>query len=496
MNEIGKLKQVAYLNADNVERYRRIMHFCFQQNQHLNSLLYKSDILEGVRKEGLDDYTSEQLELDLSALVEWGNLSAHQEMSVPKTIEEFKNKFFRYQVTNIGIAVEKLINFLPSEDKNTGDLDAHMFERFLEALKKVNSTSGQQLLDSWDDLLVRFNTISDNATGYITYLTSSKMEELMKTTEFLPYKTKFVQYLREFIRKMQQTITIIREALNNVSDDKINEIISLQVARESKRLNFEVQNETELKNQVLETFSSIRQWFVDQDRRPSEYTNLIEQTNEAISKITSIIQTITESNQQHRSRSKDYQKIAQWFQNLDEDVQTESETFDTANKLSSILFGFNNTRHVQTTAMEIPNQLDDLWSLSVPAADLTSKSRKNRARSASKPFKLESEKQKAIQERYMAQIKHNQDMWSKYMINNQLDLSKQDKLPQEMRHDLIRYLSRSLMVNSHQVRTKMGWILMIQVKTNESVTIDFGDGILTMPNAVYKLVGGNTLEKR
>ncbi|WP_157023254.1 DUF2397 family protein [Companilactobacillus ginsenosidimutans] len=41
MSDYDKLKQVAYLNADNVERYRRIMHFFYTENQRMNNLLYK-----------------------------------------------------------------------------------------------------------------------------------------------------------------------------------------------------------------------------------------------------------------------------------------------------------------------------------------------------------------------------------------------------------------------------------------------------------------------
>jgi len=491
MDEFGKLKQVAYLNADNVDRYRRIMYFCYQQNQRMNNLLYKADILEGVRKSGLPKYSEDQLDLDLATLSDWGNLTARQEMSQPRTIEEFKSKFFRYQISSVGIAIEELVHSLPNENENSNELDAHMFERLLETVQSIKISSDQELLDSWDDLLTRFDKVRKNATGYISYLTSNKIEDLMKTTAFLAYKLKFVQYLREFIRKMQQTSSTIQTALKSVDADKISEIAQLQIELESKKPTFNPKNSIEINDQIQDIWMSICNWFIDQESRPSEYTNLIGQTNEAIARVTGIIQTITESNQQHRSRSKDYQQIANWFQKLVDNTENEISKMNDANKISSLLFGFDNTLHIQTESMEIANQLDDLWEIDVPISELNSKSRKGRARTASKPFKLDPEKQALIQKQYQEKQQHDKDMWNTYLVNNILDLSKHTNLPQELRHDLIRYFSRSMIVQSHQIRTKMGWIFEISVDLNTMVKLEFDDGELIMPNVIYKVLKGN-----
>jgi len=488
MNEYEKLKQIAYLNADNVDRYRRIMHFCYQQNQRMNNLLYKADILEGVRQTGLLGYDADQLDLDLASLTEWGNLTARQEMSQPRTIEEFKNKFFRYQISTVGIAIEELVNSLPNEDENDNDLDAHMFERLLETLQKLETSDGKIILDVWDDLLTRFDKVRKNATGYVLYLTSSKIEDLMQTTAFLAYKVKFVQYLRAFIRKMQQTSASIQNALKKSDMTKIEGIVQLKIKIEAKKPTFNLKDSVEIRTQVNATWQSICHWFIDQENRPSEYTNLIEQTNEAISRVTGIIQTITESNQQHRSRSKDYLQIAEWFQRIVDNTDNENLKVSETSKLASLLFGFENTKHIQTENMEVSNQLDDLWDIEVPLMLLNSKSRKNRVRTVSKPFKLEPEKQAMIKQQYQEQLQQNRDIWNKYLQNDVMELSEYKVLPQELRHDLIRYFSRSMMVQSHQVRTKMGWIFEISVDFNTIITIDFSDGKLTMPNAIYKVI--------
>lgn len=441
------------------------------------------------------DYTADQLDNDLNLLTEWGNLQAQQEMTHPKTIEEYRNKHFRYQITTVGIAIEEFIQSLPSEDENSGDLDSHLFERLLEVLNKLNSFDNQKLLDGWEDLHDRFDKIRRNATGYVAYLTSSKVEDLMQTTEFLVYKLKFIEYLREFIRKMQQTSVAIETALNGVSEDTIQKIIKLQTEHDEKKPTFTKQSSQETAGRITETWKHIRDWFIDQEGRDSEYTNLIAQTNEAMSRVTSIIQTITESNQQHRSRSKDYLQIASWYQSIVDSASDEEAKLSDANKLSSLLFSFGKTRHVQAAAMNVTNQLDELWKMEVPKAELTSKSRKNRARVVNKPFVKDPEKQAQVRLAYQKKQQETRAMWNKYLEGGSLQLSNIHELPIEMRHDLIRYFSSAMVASDHRVATKLGWVFEVKIDRKRLVTVQFSDGYLTMPDTEFKIVGGQEIEK-
>ncbi|CAJ1200249.1 TIGR02677 family protein [Companilactobacillus nantensis] len=490
MSDFEKVRQFTYLNADNVDRYRRIMRFFYLQNQRMNNLLYKEDILKGVHMSGLSEYTTNQLDNDLSGLVEWGNLQVQQEMSQPKTIEEYRNKHFRYQITTVGIEIEEFIQALPEEDDNTSDLDSHMFKRFLESLKIINSLSNQDLLDGWDDLQTRFDKIRKNATGYIAYLTSSRVEDLMQTTEFLVYKLKFVKYLREFIRSMQQTSIKISLALNSVSQDTITNIVKLQEIHESNKLSLGQQNIEGVEKRVRDTWKFMCYWFMDTDSRESEYTNLISQTNEAMSRVTNIIQAITESNLQYHSRSKDYLKIAEWFQVLVDSDESEEKSFFKANKLSATLFGASKTRHIQSCNMDVTSQLDDIWKMTVPTTSLTSKSRKNRPRVANKSFIINSERQEVVRKRKLEERNKNQQLWNSYLKNGELVLSDNNHLPKQIRRELIRYFSIAIMTTNHRVSTQLGWIFEIEINPEKKVTIEFDDGYLTLPDAKFKIVEG------
>ena len=70
--------------------------------------------MEDVYEELTDDsyfseYTIEQCQQDLSVLVSWGNLATIQDTRKVTTIEEFKNKKFRYQLTETAVEIERMV---------------------------------------------------------------------------------------------------------------------------------------------------------------------------------------------------------------------------------------------------------------------------------------------------------------------------------------------------------------------------------------------------
>lgn len=484
-----QVKQASYLTADNAGRYRRIMHYCYEQNQRMNNLLYRQDILAGVRAQGLPGYTDEQLDVDLNSLVAWGNLTARQEMSQPRTIEEFKNKFFRYQITAAGVALEELIEHLPQDEAVNGELDAHLFSRLLATLQELAGADGQHLTDTWDDLLARFDRIRKGATAYVGYLTSSKVESLMQTTAFLAYKAQFIRYLRDFIQQMQQTILRIQSAIDAVPATQLDDVATSKAAQLAARgQRGDVQSDAS--GTVCATWDTIRRWFVDQDGRTSEYHNLMEQTTAALNRVTRVIQTLTESMQQHRSRSQDYRQIAGWFQDIADSSDTADQQRRATNQLASLMFGFEHPQHLQMTAMEIPHTTDDLWQLALPVTTVESKSRKYRSRDGSQPFTRRPEERQRLAAAYRERLQTHRDLWRQYLVDGSLHLADHPTMPRDLRRDLLRYLSRALMVTSNTVRTDLGWTFKVDVDRTREVRVTFDDGTLTMPDVTYSIVGG------
>ena len=97
---IRPLTEAKYLNADNVSRYRCIMRIFFEHYEKLKYWLYQEEVYEEMIQDPFfADYRMEQCQQDLMMLTEWKNLNTIQDTKKVASIEEFKNKKYRYQVS-------------------------------------------------------------------------------------------------------------------------------------------------------------------------------------------------------------------------------------------------------------------------------------------------------------------------------------------------------------------------------------------------------------
>ncbi|WP_225047656.1 TIGR02677 family protein [Lacticaseibacillus kribbianus] len=445
MADYERVRAVAYLDVENSSRYRRIMHFCYTQNLSVRAALYRDELLEGVRAQGLTDYTDEQLEADLNYLVANGNLTRRQEMNQARSIEEFKNKHFRYQITAASIAIEHLMAHLPQEDAESGDLNAHLFERLLKLLTPLATLHEVDLADQWQQVMGLFEELQQGAALYVNYLTSVQMDQMLQTREFLGYKAEFVHYLQVFIRKMQQSAAEIQETIRSLPSSMLEEVAAELLRQKTTQPSFEAADEADLAASVHNQWQALHRWFFDTGSRPSEYHNLIQQTTSALDRITRVIQSLTANLQQQRSRAKDYRQLVQWFLEIAEGPDVEAEKLQAANQLAAAFLSFDKTLHIQAPKADAQGTMTDLWTLKLSPTQLTSKSRANRRRVAVKPFKRDRAASAAVAKQYREEQAAYKALWIRYLDDGKLRLSDHASLPRAMRRDLLRYISQALM---------------------------------------------------
>lgn len=107
---IKPVMEVKYLNADNADRYRCIMRIFFENYEKLKYRLYQEDVYEEMLKDSFfADYRPEQCLQDLTMLTEWGNLNPIQDTRKVASIAEFKNRKYRYQMSEYSVEIERLI---------------------------------------------------------------------------------------------------------------------------------------------------------------------------------------------------------------------------------------------------------------------------------------------------------------------------------------------------------------------------------------------------
>ncbi len=163
--DLRRIPETAYLNAENAARYRAILHFCYRRHEHMQTFVYPEEIFRELAQTSFfAAYTEEQLAQDLAQLEAWGNLTAQQEVARADNIAEFKRKRFRYQCTPYTVEIERMVERLRGlGDSFGGSLETTQFDRLLSHLSSLlleaGAQSDAQLLQTWEDLLHYFRTL-------------------------------------------------------------------------------------------------------------------------------------------------------------------------------------------------------------------------------------------------------------------------------------------------------------------------------------------------
>ena len=137
-NVTKQIDEVKYLATENTYRYRAIIRIMYKSYEKMKYTIYKEEIFESLKiYDDFSSYTIENLKSDLDVLVSWKNLSATADTAKVNTIEEFKNREFRYNLSPGTIEIERmLIKLEHMTIENTSSLESSLVEKFLNVIYK------------------------------------------------------------------------------------------------------------------------------------------------------------------------------------------------------------------------------------------------------------------------------------------------------------------------------------------------------------------------
>ena len=225
------LTEAKYLNADNVDRYRGIMRIFYENYEKLKYWMYQEEVYaQMVSDPYFSEYRMEQCQQDLTALTEWRNLSTIQDTRKVSSIEEFKNKKFRYQMSPYSVEIERLVLRLENLFVEGASLEPTLLERIRREVERFEEMAGTDDIGTvytwWNDLNNDFIRLNQNYQDYMRDLNSVKAEEMMRTKEFLVFKDKLVEYLRGFIKGLQRNVGVIEETLRFLDGDVLSRALA------------------------------------------------------------------------------------------------------------------------------------------------------------------------------------------------------------------------------------------------------------------------------
>ena len=307
------LTEVKYLNADNVSRYRCIMRIFFDNYEKLHYWLYQEDVFEALKRDPhFGDYRMEQCQQDLAMLTEWKNLNTIQDTRKVASIEEFKNKKFRYQMSEYSVEIERLVVRLENLFVEGASLEPTLLERIRRNVERFPAMAEKdtgEVYTWWMDLNNDFVRLNQNYQDYIRDLNSVKAEKMMQTKEFLVFKDHLIDYLRNFIKGLQRNVGAIDEELRLLPDEIKQRIFDKIVDYELSipRMDVEV-SRGKISEKTIGRYQSIYDWFVQENGQENEAAKLFDATNDIIRRITRYAAQISEKNAMGANRREEYRR--------------------------------------------------------------------------------------------------------------------------------------------------------------------------------------------
>ena len=340
---IRPLTEAKYLNADNVSRYRCIMRIFFENYEKLRYWMYQEDIYEEMIKDPFfADYRPEQCQQDLAMLVEWKNLSTIQDTRKVASIEEFKNKKYRYQMSEYSVEIERLVLRLENLFIEGASLEPTLLERIrreIERFPEMAEVDGNEVYTWWTDLNNDFVRLNQNYQDYIRDLNSVKAEEMMHTKEFLVFKDRLIEYLRSFIKGLQRNVGVIEESLRSQKEEVRETVFGKIIEYELLIPRMEVEiSRPMIEEKIRGRFQSIYNWFVGAEGAENEAGKLFDATNEIIRRITRYAAQLSEKNALGANRKEEYKKAAELFLRCND--------LSEAHKMSAMVFGIERPWHL------------------------------------------------------------------------------------------------------------------------------------------------------
>lgn len=479
--------EATYLTTENAWRYRAILRFFYEQHERMRHFLFPEDVFAFLKEhEPFKEYTMDMLTSDLEQLVKWNNLIARQETGKVRTIEEFKKKRFRYQCSPYTVEMERMVKALEKiGDSFGGSLEKTLFDRLYESIKKVfdayikddfSSLHDEECYRMWEDIFDYFKKLIQNSADYIAYLNSENIEERMMTDAFLSYKDALTEYLRDFIISLQKTSLQIETLLKNLKEEAVLQLIKRVVDYKKRipRIEGVAESNEELEKELIDSWGSLKEWFLGRDGEESELQRLELKTNETIRKMTRFAQRLGERHHNFRSRKKDYLHLAEWFGRMDD--------LNEAHLLSATVFGVFHTRHLFADVKSTEDIYRDIWE-EAPTF-ITIKPRVRQFREKTKPTAIvdnKLEKEMMLNE-YLHEKEKEQEMIQQYMNGNKISFAELPIIDVKARKMLLSWLGKALSTKEATAKIETGKKIKVVKKDDAMITVQCEDGELTMPN--------------
>ena len=487
MRHLEPITETSYLSAINAQQYRKIMRIFFLEYEKMHFQLYKEDVLEKMRaEEGYEDYSMDQLKLDLEALVSWKNLTTLQDPRRVYTIADYKNKQFRYTMSEYAVEIERMTVRLENLFVETGSLSTNLFLRLAESLEEaehMENRSSKEINEWWKNLQEDFKRLNQNYQDYLREFYSGKSEKLLKSIEFIVHKDRFISYLKEFIQQLQSHASRIAAILETNSQFVEQQLLH-KVVQSELEIPHALSEQSEIREDLIRQniygkWFSLKGWFLESEGHPAESVQILEITNDIIRSIIQNAALIVQSQNWGVSRKDDYLKFLQMF--------SQCEDMEEAHKLSAHVFGVQQIAHFKANGERSTDRISSsVYEEDSMAYFLKPHTRSYKPRKDRSGFYDKSMEKLMQKNAYLQKIEDERILIMKYIHEGILDVSAiQEVVPQQVRTVLLQWIAQANLNGQKKGRTEYGQEFKLTRRKGTCV-LKCEDGDLTMPAYVLE----------
>ena len=484
MQQLNAIEETSYLSAINALQYRKIMRIFYTEYERMHFQLYKEDILKQIQEEDVA-YSMEQLKQDLEALVKWKNLTPIQDQGRVYTIADYKNKQYRYTMSEYAVEIERMTVRLENLFLESGNLSTNFFVRLesgLEQAEEINNGSLKDINEWWDLIQEDFKRLNQNYQDYLRDFYSGKTDRLMKSVEFIVHKDRFIQYLTEFVQELQHHAARIEKILKRQNDviegQLLDKVIQSELDIPHAALEREGRSEPGIRENVIGKWESLKNWFVDSAERECECRKVLKITNDIIRNIIQNAALIVQIQNWGVSRKDDYRKFLELFLSCGD--------LEEAHRLSAHAFGIQQIEHYMANETRDSDGISQSVYEEEPMGYLlkphvkTYREKKNRQGFTDKSI------EKYIQKTaYLTKVQKEKELVLYYIRNHYLDFGAIDEVVSEtVKNIFLQWIAQASSNSEKKGRTEYGQEYILKRKEGTCV-LHCEDGDLTMP--VYVL---------
>lgn len=487
MDYLEAIDETSYLSVPNASTYRKIMRCFYREYEKMNFQLYKEDIFELVKKDPLfDTYTMDQLVLDLNALVKWKNLTPIQDPGRVYTIADYKNKQYQYTMSEYAVEIERLTVRLENIFLESGNLSTNFFvrlEKSLDEASMMERASLKEVNEWWNLLQEDFKRLNQNYQDYLRDFYSGKTEQLMKSVEFIVHKDKFIQYLTDFVQEMQRHSRKIERILVQnipvIEETVLEKVVQSELDIPHAQLEVHGNAEQRIRENVQGKWKSLKNWFVDTEKRECECKKVLKITNDVIRSIIQNAALIVQIQNWGISRKDDYKKFLELF--------LKCENLEEAQKLSAHVFGVQKIEHFKTLEPREGDTINKSIYEELPAEFLLKPHTRNYREKKDKRGFSDKTMEKMIQrEAYLKQVQGQKEIVMHYIKDHKIVFSEiSERVTEDTRKVFLQWIAQANMNSQKKGRTEYGQEYRL-MREKGTCVLKCEDGDLTMPSYILE----------